>query len=260
MKCGGHVGRSHANALKQHKTAKEFATGFIDKHMKDFPAVKTVKCNCTGEKHSANCGSFTDAFIESARRNLYCAITQCGNDSTNFATRMMELGQYHARGIHQWNDGECSFHPARICSCSSCSDEEELKCPGKTYESRNMVTCPMHALAYEIECHHRANDAADIIDPDLGRGHTNLCESTFSVLTKFCPKDTALHRLHYQASTNLGLIQACMTYLFTRKGSGYHWMLDLFERMGLPLFDGMKEQVCFQHIYVHVYSIILCCR
>lgn len=72
-----------------------------------------------------------------------------------------ELGRYHAWGIHKWNDGEYSFHPAQVCSCGSCSDEEELKCPDKGYESRSVVICPMHSLAYDIECDHRANDAAD---------------------------------------------------------------------------------------------------
>ena len=133
MKCGGHVGRSHA--LKQQKTIKDFDAGFIAKHQKDFPAVATVTCNCKGKKHSAKCGCISDAFIESAWRNLYCAITQCGNDSDKFAQRMRELGRYHARGIHKWKDGECSFHPPRLCSCGDCDDEDDLKCPGKEYVS-----------------------------------------------------------------------------------------------------------------------------
>ena len=243
MKCGGHVGRSHANALKQLKSTKEFDTGYINKHKAPFPDVATVKCNCKGRKHSAQFGCISDTFIESARQNLYCAITQCGNDPNKFAQRMRELGKYHARGIHSWSDGECAFHPAQVCSCGSCEDEDDLKCPGNEYKSRVVVTCKLHALAYEIECNHRADNADEIIDPELGRGHTNLCESTFSVFPKFRPKDPTLHRLHYQASTNLALIQASMTYLFTRKGPDYHWILELFQRMGLPLLDGMKEQV-----------------
>ena len=50
----------------------------------------------------------------------------------------------------------------------------------------------MHALAYEIECNRTADNAAEIIDPDLGRGHSNACEATFSVFTKFRPKDVVL--------------------------------------------------------------------
>ena len=69
---------------------------------------------------------------------------------------------------------------------------KKLHCSGKDYASKNVLTCPMHALAYEIECNHRADDAAEIIDPDLGRGYSNACEATFSVFTKFRPKDVAL--------------------------------------------------------------------
>ena len=109
--------------------------------------------------------------------------------------------------------------------------------------SKNVLRCELHALAYKIECCHRAKQAHEVIDPQLGRGHSNLCESTFSVLTKFHPKDTHLHRLHYQASTNLGLIQSNMTYLFEKRGSGHHWVIDLYKRMGLPLLENMEEIV-----------------
>ena len=134
------------------QTTKGLSSGFIVMHKKDFPDVKVVKCNSKGRKHSTNCGCFTDSFIVSAHHNLYCSITQCSNDANKFATRMRELGKYHARGIYKWDDGECSFHPAQVCLCGNCNDKEKLKCLGKPYESRNVITCPMHFLAYEIEC------------------------------------------------------------------------------------------------------------
>ena len=243
MKCGGHVGRSHANALKDIKTKKEFDCGYIAKHKHVFPGVSSVICKCKGKRHSAHCGCFTDNFIESARRNLFCAITQCGNSAQMFAQRMVNLGKYHARGIHNWEDGECDFHQAIVCSCGKC-EKGDLKCQGKPYQSANALTCPMHSLAYEVECHHRADHASEIIDPELGRGHSNACEATFNVFPKFRPKDIALHRLHYQASTNLALLQSSMTYIYEKKGPQYHWVLELFERMGLSVLDGMKEQVC----------------
>ena len=68
-----------------------------------------------------------------------------------------------------------------------------------------MLTCELHSLAYEIECCVRAENADEIVDPDLGRGHSNLCEATFPVLPKFRAKDTNLHQLHYQTSTTIGL-------------------------------------------------------
>ena len=32
-----------------------------------------------------------------------------------------------------------------------------------------------------------------------------------------------------------------MTYLTGKKGTGCHWLLDLFERLKLPILDGMQE-------------------
>lgn len=216
----------------------------MSRHKDEFPSVEEVMCSCKGKLHSARCGCFNDQFIESARRNLFCAITQCGNNASAFAQRMRDLGRYHARGIHSWDRRECSFHPLRVCCCGKCERDDELKCQGKEYQSTNVLTCPLHSLAYEIECNHRADHATEIIDPELGRGHSNACESTFSVFPKFRPKDVGLQRLHYQASTNLALLQASMTYLYEKRGTEYHWLPDLFERMGLPVFHGIQEQVC----------------
>ena len=84
MKCGGHVGRAHANALKELKSKMEFDGGYISKHKDELPAVEEVVCMCKGKRHSAKCDCFSDAFIESARRNLYCAITQCGKSASMF--------------------------------------------------------------------------------------------------------------------------------------------------------------------------------
>ena len=32
-----------------------------------------------------------------------------------------------------------------------------------------------------------------------------------------------------------------MTYLTGKKGTGYHWLLELFGRLKLPILDGMQE-------------------
>lgn len=246
MKCGGHIGRAHGNALKEMKTKKSLTVGYKRKHVSNFPQVEHVSCSCSGKKHKVGCGCITDSFIQGAKRNLYCAITQAKNSAEDFAKRMRNLGKYHARGIHEWEEGKCDFHPLIVCSCGECSPEE-LKCDGKAYTSRNVLRCELHALVYEIECYHRANQASEVIDPDLGRGHSNLCECTFSVLTKFRPKDTNLHRMHYQTSTNLGLIQSNMSYLYKKHGSSYHWALDLYKRVGLPELEGMREIVSIRY-------------
>lgn len=243
MKCGGHIGRAHGHALKDLKSKKTFTADYKKKHMEKFPQVDSVSCPCKGKRHKVGCGCITNAFIQAAKRNLFCAITQSCNSASLFAERMRNLGKYHARGVHRWDGGQCDFHPLIVCSCGTCPSADELKCDGKEYVSKNVLHCELHALAYEIECCHRAEQAHEIIDPELGRGHSNLCESTFSVLAKFRPKDTNLHRLHYQASTNLGLIQSNMTYLYGKRGSDYHWALDLYKRMGLPELEGMRDLV-----------------
>ena len=39
----------------------------------------------------------------------------------------------------------------------------------------------------------------------------------------------------------MGLCQSNITWLISKKGTQYHWLLDLFSRLQLPLFDGMEE-------------------
>ena len=166
---------------------------------------------------------------------------------------MLTLGKYHCRDIHQWKVGSCSFHPLTKCSCQGCTTDgesfvEELKCSGEPYHSSHVLKCDFHALAYQIECTERAEEAERVIDPGLGKGHSNLPESTFSVLAKFRAKDINLHQKHYQAATNLGLIQASMTWCYKNRGPEYHWIVDLYSRMGLPVLDGIQEMVCFNMV------------
>ena len=256
MLCGGHVGRAHGKKLSELQGKSTFTKGFINQHKKDFPQVESVKCVCFGQNHNyvskrgkASCGCIGPAFIQGAKRNHYCAMVHVGKDPEKYRETMLALGKYHCRDVHQWEGGSCTFHPLVKWSCKGCKGDadgfvEQLKCPGKAYHSANVLKCEFHALAYEIECHARAKEAEKVIDPGLGKGHSNLPESTFSVLTKFRAKDINLHQKHYQASTNLGLIQANMTWAFKNRGPEYHWITDLYSRLGLPVLDGIKEIVC----------------
>ena len=158
---------------------------------------------------------------------------------------------------HSWETGRCEFHPQRVCSCNSCR-EGELQCKGKEYNSKSTLTCPLDALLYEIECKKRATNAHRVIYPELGKGHTNLCESTFSIRPQFrsskCRKNrkyvmcfihrnksSNYQRLHCMTSTNLGLLQANMTWATKTFGDDYSWVIDLFQRLELPVFHGMNE-------------------
>ena len=89
-------------------------------------------------------------------------------------------------------------------------------CEGRPYKVRGRaLTCDFHSLLYEMK-------ANEVIDPVMGKGHSNLPESKFNVLTKFRPKDTNLHQMNYEVSTNMGLCQSNMMYLINCKGSTYH--------------------------------------
>ena len=116
-----------------------------------------------------------------------------------------------------------------------------MQCEGEDYHSKKPLKCPFHALAYEVECHNRASQASQIIHPELGRGHSNYPEASHNVLIRFCSKDKYLQRIHYMVSTNMGLMQANMTWLNKKKGLSYHWLLELFHHLKLPVFDGMVE-------------------
>ena len=135
---------------------------------------------------------------------------------------------------------ECWFHPLTVCSCGNCITSE-VKCDGKPYSTKYALTCPFHSLAYEIECRKRASEGESLIHPQLGRLHTNQVEASHNVLVRYRSKNLQLARLHYEVSTNIGLIQSSMTYLYNARGPSYHWIIDLFKRMNLPVFSGVEE-------------------
>ena len=255
MLCGGHVGRAHGKKPQEFQGMSTFTSAFIAIHKEKFPDVKSVKCCCIGKKHvylatrnKPVCGCIGPGVIQSVKRNHYCALVHAGKDPEKYRETMRALGTYHCRDIHEWEGGSCSFHPLTKRSCKECKPDEqgfygELKCLGEPYHSLHALKCDFHALRYEIECTARANEAEKVIDPGLGKGHSNLSESTFSVLAKFRAKDINLHQKHYQALTNLGLIQASMTWCYKNRGPKYHWIVDLYSRLGLPLLDGIQQMV-----------------
>lgn len=122
------------------------------------------------------------------------------------------------------------------------SEGEAETCEGQPYKTKAALTCPLHSLLYEIECTRMSKKAAQIIDPEMGRGHSNLPESRFGVLAKFRAKDVNLHQLHYELSTNIGLLQSNMSWFYKNYGPDYHWELALYDAMGLPVIDVLKEQ------------------
>ena len=86
------------------------------------------------------------------------------------------------------------------------------------------------------ECHKRAEM---LVHSTLNRGHSNLLEASHNVFICFRPKHIDLERLHYVVSTELALLQSNMTYLNEKRGPQYHWVIELFRLLKLPVFDGV---------------------
>ena len=49
------------------------------------------------------------------------------------------------------------------------------------------------------------------------------------------------HRLQYMSLTNAGLCQGNMTWCFDVWGPKYHWMIDRYERLNLPVLSAVVE-------------------
>ena len=190
-----------------------------------------MQCVCSGRNHYQGCGCITEGFIRYARINHFLCCIQSGNDPTQYQLRMWELGKYHAQGLYAWEGGQFSFHADQVCSCGNCGDctPEELKYSGKPYTSKLTLQCPLHALAYEIECATRANNATSVIHPQMGRGHSNFCEAEFSVLPLYHSKNFPLsHNQLYAISHHQEwhrLQPLCQTY----------------EQIHLPIVDGLMD-------------------
>ena len=235
MYCANHVVRNLIKALNKYHVIKRFNKTFVKSNKKRFLQIVHPQyrhCHC-GDKHDGgDCGCLKPVYHNTvARHNFHSALIQSGKSPETLAQ--------HARDEHT----EYTFCKKTLCSCGKCKGKEELDCKGKEYHTRHPIKCPMHSLAFEIECHYRASQAEKLIHPILGMGYTNQNEASHNVFIRYRAKTYHMERLHYIVSTNLGLLQSNMTYMFKEKGPGYHWILELFNRLNLPLFDGMKEAV-----------------
>ena len=185
MLCSGHAARSHIKALTLSQKVRKFSSAFCNKHKKHFPNVDQVKC-CCSNKYSRGCGCLSKAFCVQARLNFHCCLKQSGTSAASFSLRMQTLGKYHARDIHHWEGGdggecmggECGFHQLSTCSCGKCDSEDEIQCEGKPYHTKCPLTCPLHALAYEIECYERASQSKKLLHQELGKGNSNIVETS----------------------------------------------------------------------------------
>ena len=237
MICAGHAARAHKKRLEKFAVKKSFSAKLKEVYRERFPLVDEVVCHC--KRHRVGCGCLSKGFIERARNNL-SLILSMSESAEEFADKVKALPR-HARDEHTWDGGMCDFHSSHICSCGNCEDNEQLQCQGKDYHTRCPLSCPFHALAYEIECHDRALMSKKLIHPIFKKGHSNWLEASHTVFIRFRPKHINLERLHYVVSTELALLQSNMTYMYQRRGPQYHWVIELFRRMKLPVFDGVHQ-------------------
>ena len=234
MICGGHAGRAHKKILELRQKIKKMPKQMSDKYKDTYPDLDKLTCKCKGH-HSDACGCLSAAFISKAHTN-FTSILMEAQSQEEFVKRLLALPK-HARDEHQWEGGRCEFHPLQVCTCKACDDPEQITCKGELYKTRTKLDCEFHALLYEIECMERAKLASKLVHPILKRGHSNAVEASHNVLIRF----RSLERLHYHVSTNLGLLQANLTYMHAKLGTSYHWIPELYQRMKLPVFEGVLD-------------------
>ena len=187
---------------------------------------------------NGRCGCITDAFCSESRKKLFRAVMHADANPDKLKSRIRIL-PHHTRDEHKWKDGKCDFHELRLCSCRLCG-LWNIRCEGRSYKTANVLTCPYHSLAYEIECEFKARQAENVIHPELCKGRTSQVESAHSALIRFRQKSWYIRRLHYHVSTNLGLMESNQTFTINTRGIDYYWLPELFQSMCLPDFDGVR--------------------
>ena len=247
------------DAVKEERTGRGKGT---KKKVTEIKASKKVD-KFTYKKCRTGCGCLSETFCQRAR-NSFSNILSTSQSVAEFRRRLRGLVR-HVQDQHEWTEEErcdkhdlteceecnletvvrvsrrCDFHPLTVCNCGGCADKADHQCVGEQYHTREVLTCPFHKLAYQIECHHRVKMADQLVHSKLLRGHSNWLEGSHNVFIRFRQKHIFVQRLHYHVATNLGFLQANMTHEFTQQGGAYHWKVELFKRMNLPVYDGVAE-------------------
>lgn len=229
------AGHTHLKQLQNYKRLKKFSKEIKSRNKTQLMAsTQDMQCHCR-DNHSQTCGCFTDHFMVKSR-NLLSSIISTSESAEECAERIRIL-YYHAVDQHEL----CNFHSLTTCNCGQCPNKYEHECEGTEYHTSPKLSCPFHMLAYKLELEHRANMSASIIHDELKAGHSNLMEASHNVLIRFRGKHLYLERLHYHLSTDLGLLQANITSMSNLDGQHYHWIPTLYQKLGIPMFEGVEE-------------------
>ena len=100
-----------------------------------------------------------------------------------------------------------------------------------------------YTASSKVEIKYRATKAEKLIHKEFKVGHTHIMEAFHNILIRYRSKHIAPERLHYHVSTDLGLLQANLLVMRERKGINYHWISELYQRLGLPLYDGVRKSL-----------------
>ena len=65
-------------------------------------------------------------------------------------------------------------------------------------------------------------------------------EASHNVYICYRNKHIAVEKLHYHVATDLALLQANLSAMREKKGNDYHWIPELYQRLGLPLYEGIQ--------------------
>ena len=152
--------------------------------LQKFPQVRTVTC-CCQSRHKQGCGCLSDAFIMKARNDYSFILTEAQSPE-EFAERIRSLSKYHARDKHEYGMAVSATSISKKSALVNRTLEENRHgVREKKYHTKLVLSCPLHSLAYEIECDYRASMAADLVHPVLKRGHPNWLEASHNVFIRF---------------------------------------------------------------------------
>ena len=84
-------------------------------------------------------GCFTNGFIKKARLNFSAIVNSVDCDKQAFADRLHSLAKYHAKNVHEWDEGKCFFHNLTVCDYGNCN-KDDIKCEGKPYQTNTPFT------------------------------------------------------------------------------------------------------------------------
>ena len=144
MYCAGRVGRAHSNQLKWPEDKEDIHQGL---HWQTRPGTSNC-CHCgllmCKRETRLDVGAQQKSSLEIPESVTVLFASRPRMIPTSMPS-IWELEKYHARGIHSWDGGQCSFHPSVVCSCGGCNDVDDLQCVGQAIRKQ---VCPLVWAAF----------------------------------------------------------------------------------------------------------------